>query len=86
MKCNNLVYKQSNKTMLTRSQTISNMKPLYSVEIDFDEASEAWKANKKYMGNGAYKYICLQKTKAGNACKKEAQPDSNFCKVHSPCK
>jgi hypothetical protein len=69
--------------MLTRSQTISNMKPLYSVEINFDEASEAWKANKKSMGNGTYKYICLQKTKAGNPCKKEALPSSDFCKVHS---
>lgn len=69
--------------MLTRSQTISNMKPLYSVEIDFDEASEAWKANKKSMGNGTYKYTCLQKTKTGNSCKKEALPSSDFCKVHS---
>ena len=56
------------------------------VEINFDEASEAWKANKKSMGNGTYKYICLQKTKAGNPCKKEALPSSDFCKVHSPCK
>lgn len=72
--------------MLTRSQTISNMKPMYAVEIDFDEASEAWKANKKYIGNGTYKYICLQKTKTGNPCKKEALPASNFCKVHSHCK
>ena len=72
--------------MLTRSQTISNIKPMYSVVIDFDDACEAWKANKKYMGNGTYKYICLQKTKTGNPCKKEARPASDFCKVHSPDK
>ena len=72
--------------MLTRSQTISYIKPLYTVEINFDEASEAWKANKKYIGNGTYKYICLQKTKTGNPCKKESLPACDFCKVHSPDK
>ena len=71
---------------ITRSQTRSQTTPKYEVEIDFDEASEAWKANKKYMGNGTYKYICLQKTKAGNPCKKEALPSSDFCKHHSPDK
>ena len=69
--------------MLTRSQTNSNIKPMYTVEINFNEASEAWKANKKYIGNGTYKYICTQKTKAGNPCKKEALPTCDFCKVHT---
>jgi hypothetical protein len=64
--------------MLTRSQT----KQKYHVEINFDEASEAWKTNKKYIGNGSYKYICLQKTKAGNPCKKKALPTCDFCKLH----
>jgi hypothetical protein len=31
---------------------------LYKVELDFDEAK---KANKKYVGNGTYKYFCIQK-------------------------
>ena len=31
-------------------------KPLYEVDIDFDEASEAWGANKTSIGNGQYKY------------------------------
>lgn len=46
--------------MKTRSQT----KELYEVNIDFDDASNSWKQNKKYMGNGTYKYICpsLKKT------------------------
>lgn len=43
--------------MNTRSQTTYEKKPLYEVNIDFDEASEAWRANKKYIGNGTYKYI-----------------------------
>ena len=31
------------------------------IKIDFDEASAAWKKNKKSIGNGQYKYICMQK-------------------------
>ena len=31
-------------------------KPLYEVDINFDEASEAWRANKTSIGNGQYKY------------------------------
>ena len=31
-------------------------KPLYDVDINFDEASEAWRANKISIGNGQYKY------------------------------
>jgi hypothetical protein len=30
--------------------------PLYDVDIDFDEASIAWRANKKSIGNGQFKY------------------------------
>lgn len=35
----------------------------YEVNIDFDEASAAWKANKKSLGNGCYKYIRIPKQK-----------------------
>ena len=31
-------------------------KPLYDVDIDFVEASEAWRSNKISIGNGQYKY------------------------------
>ena len=55
---------------------------LYMVEIDFDEASRLWKANKKSIGNGSYKYICSQTTKSGNECKRESLPGSNYCKQH----
>jgi len=57
---------------------------LYKVEINFDEASEAWKANKKCIGNGHYKYICSKKTKAGNHCKRESLNFCDYCKIHSP--
>jgi hypothetical protein len=41
--------------MQTRSQGANGK---YEVNIDFDGASNAWKANKKSIGNGQYKYIC----------------------------
>jgi len=74
--------------MNTRSQSkkmnaIIN-KVLYKVEINFDEASEAWRSNKKPIGNGHYKYICSQKTKTGNQCKRESLNSCDTCKIHSP--
>jgi hypothetical protein len=40
-----------------------SQEPLYLVEIDFDAASAAWKANKISIGNGEYKYKPEKKTK-----------------------
>lgn len=65
--------------METRSKA---KKQLYQVNIDFDEASESWRKNKKSVGNGCYKYICLQKTKTGNSCKSNSEKNSDFCKIH----
>lgn len=74
--------------MNTRSQTkkmnLNANKVLYDVKINFDEASEAWRANKKSIGNGHYKYICTQKTKTGNHCKRESLKFCDHCKIHSP--
>ena len=53
------------------------------VNINFDEASECWKANKKSIGNGCYHYICLQKTKTGNKCNRKPEINSDFCKIHN---
>jgi hypothetical protein len=84
--------------MNTRSQTkkmnieikkekenrINQNTALYTVEINFDEAIDAWRANKKSIGNGHYKYICLQKTKTGNQCKRESLKFCDHCKMHQP--
>ena len=43
--------------MVTRS---CNNSPRYDVDIDFDEASEAWRANKKSIGNGMFKYVGMR--------------------------
>jgi hypothetical protein len=36
---------------------ISDDESVYSINIDFDEASAAWKKNKKSVGNGCYTYV-----------------------------
>jgi len=78
--------------MHTRSQTkrtITEEKEkekeniILTFEIDFVEASACWKANKKSIGNGSYKYICCQKTKTGNQCKRESIKGCDYCKIHS---
>lgn len=51
--------------------------------IDFDEASKAWKKNKKYIGNGMYKYICEAITKTGNNCNRQSLPLCKYCKMHN---
>ncbi len=55
---------------------------LYQVNIDFDSASEAWKANKKSIGNGSYKYICAKRGKNNNCCILRCLPGEDYCKVH----
>lgn len=68
--------------MYTRSQARYDSKAIYSVDIDFDAASDAWKLNKKSIGNGQYKYICLAITKSGNSCKRESMSGFNYCSLH----
>jgi hypothetical protein len=46
--------------MITRSkgETKTLSKPqIVDSEIDFDEASRAWRANKTHVGNGQFEYI-----------------------------
>ena len=54
-----------------------------NVEIDFDAASTAWKLNKKLIGNGCYKYICVKIKKTGNQCKNDSLKNCEYCKFHS---
>ena len=57
------------------------VKQLYEVNIDFDEASRAWNANKKSIGNGHYKYICTI-GKNGLQCGKSCYKDLSYCWIH----
>lgn len=68
--------------MKTRSQTKYENIALYEVNIDFDEASEAWKANKKSIGNGSYKYVCAKRGKNNNCCISKCLPGEDYCRVH----
>ena len=42
----------------------------YFVEIDFDEASRAWRANKKKNKDGTFSYICGATRSNGKVCTK----------------
>jgi hypothetical protein len=68
--------------MYTQSESNCESREIYSVDIDFDDASNAWKSNKRSVGNGQYKYICFAITKAGTNCKRESIAGLNFCSLH----
>jgi hypothetical protein len=69
--------------MKTRSQSKSVQFQEHSVDIDFDEASEAWNANKKKLSNGCYQYVCGKPISDGGFCKKKNHKNSTHCYMHS---
>lgn len=70
--------------MFTRSQAKKVTLVEYEVDIDFDEASEAWKKNKKRLENGNYRYICGYDTHKGNQCQNKPSILSinGYCSKH----
>ena len=68
--------------MQTRSHTNYEKSSIYNVDIDFNEASQAWNSNKKHIGNGMYKYICNALSKKGNKCNKKCLAGQEFCRWH----
>jgi hypothetical protein len=68
--------------MKTRSQTKYENLARYEVKIDFDAASEAWKANKKSIGNGSYKYVCAKRGKNNHFCSTKCLAGENYCRKH----
>lgn len=46
--------------MITRIKSGTIQPVTYDVNIDFDEASDAWRSNKKSIGNGMFKYIGMR--------------------------
>jgi hypothetical protein len=77
---NSKTYTNNIDKMQTRSMT---KRVQFSVDIDFDGASKAWKANKVSKCNGTYGYKCERLTKKGEPCSQIACPFSDFCKKHS---
>ena len=53
----------------------------YEVNINFDEAKQAWMANKKQLPNCTYVYVCGYITKKGTPCQ-----NSQNCKLHKQLK
>jgi hypothetical protein len=53
----------------------------FEVNIDFDEASDAWKINKKSIGNSSYKYVCSVE-KNGKKCGKSCYKELLYCWQH----
>jgi len=68
--------------MKTRSQTRYEKTAIYEVNIDFDGASEAWKANKRSIGNGSYRYVCCKRGKNNNMCIAKCLPGEDYCRTH----
>lgn len=62
---------------------ISKSNPSPFPDIDFDEASEAWKCNKRKGANGTYVYTCGKITQSGNPCK---YPVHDKMGIYSGCK
>jgi len=65
--------------MQTRSMT---KHVAFEIDIDFDEASKAWKENKISKGNGTYGYKCEMTLLSGKSCSLVACPFSQFCARH----
>ena len=58
-------------------------KQLYSNSIDFDSASRLWRRNKKYLGNGYFRYKCTHFSFRRNIfCENKLYNDRSFCKYH----
>jgi len=67
----------------TRSQAKLARQTLAPFVFDFDESSAAWKANKKRMGNGTYKYICGAALKTPNkTCQRPPLANHCYCAQH----
>ena len=61
-------------------------KSILEVNIDFDEAINAWRSNKKSIGNGHYKYICQVITPDKNKiCERVCYKGTNKCWNHRSC-
>ena len=53
------------------------------MNINFDEASKAWRLNKKYIGNGMFSYKCQYIHTNNKQCNKSSYLNNyNFCKKH----
>lgn len=56
-------------------------------DLDFDEASRAWLANKRKMSNGGFEYTCNYWKRNKNCfCRKRPVKGNEFCSYHIKAK
>ena len=53
------------------------------VDIDFDNASNMWRANKTSIGNGSFKYVCGALRKDGGKCLNKPSKGNQCCHLHA---
>lgn len=59
------------------------MSQLFQVSIDFDTASEKWRANKISTGGGTFKYLCgAPDSSSSSSCAMPRMNMQKFCKKH----
>ena len=78
----NIFIKLQEKEIKSESESESNLETELEFIYDFDYASECWQSNKKYVGNGCYKYMCQGVTKKGKPCVRTALHGEINCKMH----
>jgi len=78
----NIFIKLEENEIKSESEIESNLESELEFIYDFDYASECWKSNKKYVGNGCYKYMCQSVTKKGKPCVRTALHSEINCKMH----
>ena len=78
---NNISYNKMKTRSQTKKEAFSVIK--YNVDIDFDEASNAWRANKKQLPNCCYQYICGYVIFEGKKCNRKPSKDSEKCAIHN---
>lgn len=62
---------------------MTDEKPRYVVDIDFEEASREWLKNKKKKPNGYHIYKCAHWSETKNDYCKNKVVRNGFCKYHS---
>jgi hypothetical protein len=50
--------------------------------IDFDDASACWRANKKHLGNGMFKYVCPYMKDDNQRCGRNVKNGNMTCHYH----
>ncbi len=76
----------SSKEEIKREKVNKDLISLYSVDINFDEASSEWHANKRRIGH-EYIYICLEPLQSNKVfdnkvCGKKCYQSGTTCFIH----